>query len=63
VAQLEEILELNLADDTQSWSLAEDGAWHRIATVVGVATQEALAIAALERSSFLDDTRRNRAGP
>jgi polyphosphate kinase len=63
VAQLEEILELNLADDTQSWSLAEDGTWHRIPTVVGVATQEALAIAALERSSFLDDTRRNRAGP
>jgi polyphosphate kinase len=63
VAQLEEILELNLADDTHSWSLAEDGTWHRIPTVVDVAAQEALAIAALERSSFLDDTRRNRAGP
>ena len=35
--------------------------WHRIPTVVGVATQEALEAAALERSSLLDDTRRNRA--
>jgi polyphosphate kinase len=61
VAQLEEILELNLADDRQSWSLDADGSWHRIPTVVGVATQEALEVSALERSSFLDDSRRARA--
>jgi polyphosphate kinase len=60
VLQLEEILELNLADDRQSWSLDPDGGWHRIPTVVGVATQEALEAAALERSSLLDDARRSR---
>ncbi len=57
VDQLEEILQLNLADDTQSWSLDADGTWHRIPTVVGIATQEALQAAALERSSLLDDSR------
>ena len=61
VDQLEEILDLNLADDMRSrgrWH--PTGAWHRIPTVVGVATQEALEAAALERSSFLDDSRRAR---
>jgi polyphosphate kinase len=58
VVQLEEILELNLADDTHAWSLADDGTWHRIPTVVGVSAQDALALAALERSSLLDDSRR-----
>ena len=57
VVQLEEILELNLADDRQSWSLDPDGSWHRIPTVVGVATQEALEAAALQRSALLDDAR------
>jgi polyphosphate kinase len=63
VAQLEQILELNLADDTQSWSLAPDGTWHRIPTVIGVATQEILMATALERSSFLDDPPRARTTP
>ncbi|MGA3146278.1 MAG: polyphosphate kinase 1 [Acidimicrobiales bacterium] len=63
VLQLEEILELNLADDRQSWSLHPDGSWHRIPTLVGVATQEALEAAALERSSLLDDARRSRTTP
>ncbi len=58
VVQLEEILELNLADDTQSWSLDADGKWHRIPTTIGVATQDALIVAALERSSLVDETRR-----
>jgi polyphosphate kinase len=40
VEQLEEILELNLADDTQSWALDADGTWHRIPTVVGISTQD-----------------------
>ena len=57
VVQLEEILQLNLADDTQSWSLASDGGWHRIPAVVGVATQESLQVAALERSRLLDEPR------
>ncbi len=63
VSQLEQILELNLADDTQSWSLAADGTWHRIPTVIGVATQEILMATALERSSFLDDPPRTRTNP
>jgi polyphosphate kinase len=57
VVQLEEILQLNLADDTQSWSLASDGGWHRIPTVAGVATQESLQVAALERSQLFDELR------
>ena len=55
VVQLEEILQLNLADDTQSWSLDPDGKWHRVKTVQGVATQEALQVAALARSLGADD--------
>jgi len=58
VVQLEEILELNLADDTQSWSLDANGGWHRIPTTVGVATQDSLIVAALERSSLIDESRR-----
>jgi polyphosphate kinase len=58
VVQLEEILQLNLADDTQSWTLDSDGTWHRILTVARVATQEALQAAALERSLQLDDSLR-----
>jgi polyphosphate kinase len=58
VVQLEEILELNLADDTQSWSLDANGGWHRIPTTVGVATQDSLIVAALERSSLVDESRR-----
>ncbi len=57
VAQLDEILRINLADDVQSWSLSADGAWHRIPTVVGVATQRALEEAALERGDLLDGRR------
>jgi polyphosphate kinase len=54
VSRLEEILTLNLADDTQSWSLAGDGSWHRIQTVVGNATQTSLEEAALVRGDLLD---------
>lgn len=60
VAQLEEILELNMADDRQSWSLTADGSWHRVPSVFGVATQDALEAAALKRSSFRDESRRSR---
>ena len=57
VEQLEQILQLNLADDTQAWSLQADGDWTRIPTVVGISTQEALQVAALERGSLLDEIR------
>jgi polyphosphate kinase len=60
VVQLEQILKLNLADDTQSWALDAEGSWHRIPTVVGVATQDLLEEAALERGSLLDESRRSR---
>ncbi|MGD0880297.1 MAG: polyphosphate kinase 1 [Acidimicrobiales bacterium] len=57
VARLEEILDLNLADDMQSWSLAGDGSWSRIPTVLGNATQTALEEAALKRGDLLDRPR------
>ncbi len=60
VVQLEEILALNLADDVQSWSLAADGSWHRIPTVVGLATQKALEEVALKRGDLLDESRSQR---
>jgi polyphosphate kinase len=58
VTQLEEILQLNLADDTESWSLDPRGHWHRIPKVVGVNTQKSLELAALERSALTDEPRR-----
>lgn len=57
VSRLEQILTLNLADDVQSWSLAGDGLWSRIPTVVGNATQPALEEAALARGDLLDRPR------
>ncbi len=63
VAQLEQIVELNLSDDTHSWSLDASGSWHRVPTVLGTSTQVALQRAALERSAVLDETRRGRAVP
>jgi len=57
VGRLEEILTLNLADDVQSWSLASDGSWNRIPTVLGNATQTALEEAALKRGDLLDRPR------
>jgi len=61
VGRLEEILALNLADDVQSWSLASDGSWHRIPTVLGIATQASLEEAALKRGDLLDLPRSPRA--
>ncbi len=57
ITQLEEIIQLNLADDTQSWSLDSDGRWNRVPMVIGVSAQAALQVAALERSSLLDEPR------
>jgi len=59
VVQLEEILQLNLADDTRAWSLDPDGRWHRVPTVVGVSAQESLQAAALERGLQFDDPLRS----
>ncbi len=57
VVRLEEILELNLADDTRSWSLDAGGTWHRIPTIAGISAQDALEAAALERNTMRDDGR------
>ena len=61
VDRLEEILAFNLADDVQSWSLASDGSWHRIPTILGNATQASLEEAALKRGDLLDRPRAPRA--
>jgi polyphosphate kinase len=63
VAQLEEILSLNLADDTQSWSLASDGTWHRIPTVAGVSAQQSLQASALDRNTPHDEVVLSRPPP
>ncbi len=60
VTQLERILELNLADDTQSWSLDSHGDWHRVPTTRGVNAQRALQAAALARSGKHEETRLSR---
>jgi polyphosphate kinase len=60
VAQLDDILALNLADDLQSWSLQGDGSWHRVPTVAGIATQASLQAAALARNVPYDEILRAR---
>ena len=60
VAQLQQILDLNLADDTQSWSLDARGDWHRIPTTRGVNAQRALQAAALDRSGKHEEIRLSR---
>ncbi len=50
VARLDEILTLELADDTHAWSLAADGTWTRVISSDGVDAQRALGVAALARS-------------
>jgi polyphosphate kinase len=60
VAQLQQILDLNLADDTQSWSLDARGDWHRVPTTRGVNAQRALQAAALERSGKYEEIRLSR---
>ncbi len=62
VAQLDQILELNLADDTQSWALDARGDWHRVPTKKGINAQRALQAAALERSGMHEEHRLSRTG-
>ena len=35
-ARLDEVLELNLADDVLAWTLELDGTWKRVPTVIGL---------------------------
>jgi polyphosphate kinase len=47
--RLQEILDLNLADDSQAWCLGPDGAWARVPTEHGVNSQLRLQELAFER--------------
>ncbi len=49
-ARLDEILELNLADDVLAWSLEPDGTWVKVPTRNGVDTQVALQSLAVART-------------
>ena len=40
--RLEDILELDLADDVLAWELAADGVWHKLPTIQGISAQRAL---------------------
>ena len=52
-ARLDEILELNLADDVLAWTLEPDGTWRKVPTVVGLESHvrfQELAVARPRRS-------------
>ena len=49
-ARLLEVLELNLADDVNSWMLGPDGAWDRVPTTEGVSAQRRLQELARDRA-------------
>ena len=49
-ARLEEVLEVNLADDSQAWGLGPDGQWSKIPTRWGRSTHRRLQEIARERS-------------
>jgi polyphosphate kinase len=49
-ARLDEILQVNLADDVLSWELSSDGRWHKVPTVRDVNAQQRLQEAAVERA-------------
>ncbi len=48
--RLEEIIQVNLADDVLAWSLGPDGKWSKVPTEVGVNAQTRLMELALERA-------------
>ncbi len=49
-ARLDEVLSINLTDDTLAWALASDGSWHRVPTVEGVDTHARLRELAIARA-------------
>jgi polyphosphate kinase len=49
-ARLVEVLDLNLADDTNAWSLGADGSWARVPTTEGINVQERLQDLARDRA-------------
>jgi polyphosphate kinase len=48
-ARLQQIIDLNLADDELAWELLPDGSWQKVPTTLGVSTHAALERAAAER--------------
>lgn len=50
-ARVLEIIDLDLADDCSSWTLAPDGTWSRMPVTRGIKAQERFQILARERSS------------
>ena len=48
--RLRELLEVNLADDTNAWTLDGDGRWHPVETVAGITAQQRLYELAHERA-------------
>ena len=53
-ARLDEILAVNLADDTLAWELAADGEWRKVPRVLGLNAQERLQQLAVARSRALE---------
>jgi len=48
--RLQEMLDLNLADDTLAWTLNSEGSWHKVSSEQGVNAQARLQEAAFERA-------------
>ncbi len=48
--RLDEILELNFADDVLAWELAADGTWYKIPTTKDISTHRALQELAIARA-------------
>ena len=49
--RLQQVLDVNLADDELAWTLLPDGSWRKVPTEVGTNTHETLQRIALERSA------------
>ena len=58
--RLDEILTINLSDDTLAWNLDREGTWHRVATIEGINTHhrlQELAVARTQQSARAADAR------
>jgi polyphosphate kinase len=44
--RLQQVLDVNLADDTRAWRLRSDGSWRKVPTVAGIDTHARLREAA-----------------
>ena len=52
--RLDEILKINLADDTLAWKLESDGTWQRVPRTAGVNTHRQLEELAVQRSRAVE---------